>query len=352
MQHHTALLFGTRSLAFLGIACALGLSSCSDDNTPSWWKNLWGTDTAAAPGAQPAEKQGEAAVNTEEVLNFMIYNVGNTVRQQAGNPMWREQVRDMRNVLSSYYDARVKAGAAPAECAKLALFLADTTCNLTAYNKALDEYAGVLALLDQLPEDQRNSIDNRRIRSAVENGIGFCYLSLNTPKDALPHYEKALEIDKAIFNELAPAENAPLPAGKGLTPSLDKAAQDVLSSYRCLGECQFKADDPEEARDTYKRGTDMVARMQNLSPLMYIQYIRLLSALGNLESSCGQLRHAYVAWVTAREKAQQLAKASSSPAVQAQAIRYARELEQSARFVGKQLQEAQAAQTEGTNPQP
>lgn len=349
MQQHTAPLFGSRSFALLGLVCALGLSSCSDENTPGWWKKL--TSGSSAETAQPAEAASkdaaaseEAAITKDEVLSYMIYNVGNTVRQQASSPLWRAEVRDMRNVLESYYNAHVKNGSNLVESVRLGLFLADTTRDLTAYDKAIEEYTAVLANCEKLTEEQINSVDLRRLRSAIENGLGSCYLAQRKPREAQPHYENALEIDQSIFAELAPADDAPLPTGEALTPNLAKAAEDLLSSIRCLGECQFMAEDPEEARDTFKRGQDLVVRMKNLAPPMSIQYIRLLTDLGNLESSCGQMRQAYAAWMNAASIAQRLRQVAPTPAIQAQAARFLRELEPSIKSVGKQLQDAQAAE--------
>lgn len=348
MQQYSALQLGSRSLALLGMACALGLSSCSDENTPSWWKNLVGGSGSAPAEEVKAEEpvaEPEQGITAEEVLAYMIYDVGNAVRQQASSPMWREQVRDMRNKLEEYYDVRVKNGSDPVERVRLGLFLADTTRDLTAYDKALDEYSAVLAECEKLTEEQINSVDLRRLRSAIENGIGSCYFAQRKAAAAMPHYEKALKIDLEIFNELAPENDAPLPTGNALHPSLAKAAEEVLASYRCLGECQFMADDPEEARDTFKQGQDLVVRMKHLAPPMSIQYIRLLTSLGNLESSCGQLRQAYAAWMNAANIAQRLRQVAPSPAVQAQAARYMQELEPSIKTIGKQLQEAQAAES-------
>ena len=278
------------------------------------------------------------------MLDYMIYSVGNLVRQQASSPQWREEVRDMRNRIETYYNSLVQSGADMTSRVKLGLFLADTTRDLTAYDKALEIYATTLKDWESLPEAERNSVEGRRIRSSIANGMGSCYLATRKAADALPYYEKALEMDEALFNELAPANDEPLPADDNISADLARAAEDVLSSYRCLGECQFSADDPEEARDTYKRGQELVVRMKNLKPGMSIQYIRLLTALGNLESSCGQIRQAYAAWMNAANVAQRLRQVAPSPAVQAQTVRYLRELEGSIKSVGKQLEEAQKAQ--------
>lgn len=276
----------------------------------------------------------------------MIFNIGNMARQQASNPLWRAEVRDLRNRLENYYNSISENAENLQQRIKLGLLLADMTRDLTAYDKALELYNNVLKHLEALPEADRNSIESRRIQSSVENGIGSCYLARRKANEALPHYEKALELDTARYKELAPADGAPLPTGKDLTPELETAAEDLLSSYRCLGECQYMANDPEEARDTYKQGRQIVLNMKNINAGISMQYVRLLSALGNLESSCGNLRQAAEAWAGAGELAQRLRKASDSPAIQAQTTRYLRELENSLKSIAKPLEEMRRAEAE------
>ena len=80
-----------------------------------------------------------------------------------------------------------------------------------------------------------------------------------------------------------------------MPPGVSQAATAVFSSYRCLGECQMLADDPEEARETLKTGIALAEEIRRMTPEMHMQYIRLLVAMGNLESRCGNesevLRH-------------------------------------------------------------
>lgn len=351
MQHHNPSLFGSRSMAILGIVCALGLTSCSDENTPSWWKRLTGKKekaVATAPAATPeAAKEAPAATADEkELLNYMIFTVGDLVRRQASNPTWHNEVRDMRNRLDDYYTKLEQNGGDMELRVKLGLLLADATRDLAAHQKALDLYAHVLQEWETLPEETRTTPAFRRIRSSIANGMGSCYLSRNKPADALPYYETALKLDEERFKALAPADGGALPMGDSIAPDLVQAAEDVLSSYRCLGECQLMTDDSEEARDSYKRGIDLARRMNNLQPSASLQYIRLHTALGNLESRCGQTRQALLEWREAAQWAQKLRQAAPSPAVQAQTARILSTLEPLIRAAVKQLQETQAAAAE------
>lgn len=356
MQQHSASLIGSRSLALLGIACAFSVSSCSDEDSFSWWRSK---DKATEPAAAEAEvapttaQESVAAASSEqlELLDYMIYSVADMVRREASNPAWRDEVRDMRNRLEEYYNALAEKGADAPALTKLGLFLADTTRDLSAFQKAQELYEKTLTHWEAASEEYRNSIAGRRARSAIANGIGSCLLAQRKASEALPYYENALELDRALFEELAPADKAPLPAGDDISPDLLHASEDILSSYRCLAECQLMAEDPEEARDTFKRGQELVLRMKHLKPGMSIQYIRLLSSLGNLESSVGQLRQAYAAWMNAANIAQRLQQVAPTAAIKLQANRYYRELEASIKSIAKELQETlkseQADQAEG-----
>lgn len=344
MAQHTASLISTRTLALMGLACALGTTSCSDENTPEWWKDLWGSSSEKpAAEAQPVVVNNN---NTEqkELLDYMIYSIAEKVRHEASNPAWHDDVRDMRNRLEEYYNSIEANGDNYQDTLRLGLFLANATRDLAAYQRALNLYNKTLSKWEAAPEEFRTGIEGRRMRSAIANGIGSCYFAQNKASEALSYYENALELDRALFEELAPADKAPLPQDDNISPELVNAAVEVLSSYRCLGECQLKAEDPEEARDTFKRGCELALRMKHLKPGMSIQYIRLLSALGDLEYSVGQLRQAYAAWTQAAGVAQKLQQVAPTAAIKVQATNYFRNLEAPIKNTAKELQEAQRAE--------
>lgn len=329
-------------LALAGLACALVATSCSDESTPGWWKSLTGSQSSAkeAP-AKPAATTAQENDARNELLDYMIFTVGEKVNHLATQPEWTEEVRGMRSRLEDYYNKLEEKGADLPLRVRLSIFLADSARNLRAYAKASEGYQTALKNWENLPADIRTSITGRRLRSAIANGTASCLLMQNKAAAAQPYYETALKIDEEIFNELAPDQGQPLPLNPG--PELERAAEDVLSSYRCLAECLQYADDPEEARETFQRGHTLATRMKHLKGGMSIQYIRLLSALGNLESRCGQLRQAQAAWTLAANLAQRLRQATSSRSLQAQAQRYLRELEPSIKSVNKKLKEEAAA---------
>ena len=335
-QYHSLSFIASRSAALLGLACTLGLVSCEDKAQTEQPSAPAATTPTATETTAVADKTSE-----KEILDYMIFSVGDMVRKQAANPTWRNEVRDMRNQLDAYYQTLNDKEDLPTRV-RLGLLLADTTRDMSAYGKAMDLYNAVKSDWERQDEAARKTPLGRRIRSAVANGLGSCYLAQNKYNEALTYYEEALEMDKALYRDLAPEGDAPLPAGDNISPDLLRAAEDVISSYRCLGECQFKAEDPEEARDTYKKCQELVMRMKNLKPGMSLQYIRLLSALGNLESSCNQPKRAYAAWLNALDVAQKLRQVAPTAAVQAQTIQFIRQLENSLKSVSHVLKEEQA----------
>lgn len=335
---------GSYGLAAMGVACALGMTSCKDKGAEQWNKAEAPAEQAVAAPESTAEAvagpQSAASAEQKELLNYMIFNIGKLAGEQANSAVWHDQVRDMRNKLEEYYDELEARGNDPQMSMNLGLLLADITRTMKSYDKALKLYNDVLAKWDSQPEATRQTLENRRMRSSIANGMGSCYLLQKKATEALPYYEKALEIDEAIFNELAPKNNEPLPAGNvQIDPDLERAAEDILSSYRCLGDCQLWADDPEEARDTYKKGQELAVRMNNLRPGASVQFIRLRSAQGDLENSCGQLKNAYAAWVHAGQLAQRLLQMRPSPAIQAQVAQALRKLDASLKAISPKVRE-------------
>ena len=334
-------------MALIGVICAAGLSSCGDDD------NSWCGHKHVAVEQPAADEENHAApdqtveAQQKELLDYMIFTIGDKVRQQAAQPMWREDVRDMRNKLEAYLTHLKETGADAMTIVRLGLLLADATLDMAAYSRAEGLYQDTLKDLDALPEDVRAGVPARRIRSALSNGIGSCYLMQRKFTEALPHYEEALRLDKELYDSLAPADGQPLPEGEEMSDDLAQVAADVLSSYRCLGECQALADDPEQARETYQKGNALAVQMTHLRPGMSIQYIRLLSALGNLESGVGEPKKALAAWARAAKVADMLRRPAPTPAIRLQAMRFLRELEASAKAVQPQIrqQEEETQQT-------
>lgn len=328
-------------LALLGVVCAVGLSSCGDEEG-SWCghKHVRPEPPAEekAPTVEVAPAPEEPRQDLQkELFDYMVYTIADKVRGLATQPAWRAEVRDMRNKLEAYYDRVKEEGADPMEVVRLGMLLADTTHDMTAYPRAQGIYENVLKDWEALPEDVRTSVAARRIRSALANRMGSCCLMQRQFAEALPYYEKALELDKELFDSLAPADDQPLPEGDELGEDLENVSADLLSSYRCLGECQELANDPEQARETYQKGHELATRMKHLRPSMSIQYIRLLTDLGNLESRAEDPRKALAAWARAAKIADMLRRSDAPSAIRVRAAQYRRELEPSMKAAQHQL---------------
>ena len=341
------------SASVLSLLCAAILSSCGDDNSTSSLYNKIKSEKTAAPAAS-AEASTGLSPQQNDLFRYLLFSVANDVRRQANQPLWMETVRDMRNKIEAYYEAEKahRTSLSEEELVSLGLMLADTTRDLAAYEKAKGYYETAQKDWDALPQEVRNSVSGRRLSSAIANSMGYLCLVQRKTNEALPYYEKALEIDRALFEELAPANEGQLPTGEALSADLAKAAEDALSSYRCLGDAQFFADDPELARDTYSKGQALATRMNNLTPAIALQYVRLLSALGNLENSVGNPKKALAAWVEAAKRADALRRMgpSISGKMQLQTIRYLRELEQSIKAVNNKLIQESKSEEEAAAP--
>ena len=313
----------------LTFCCAAALDSCKDEAAKQ---------PAATAEAAPA---ANTDVQAKQLIDYMIFEVGNSLSREADKPMWRELVRDMRNQVEAYYNTLRSTNEDPERLVRIGLFLADGARHLSAFQKAFDIYTATLKDWDALPENVRNGVNGQRLRSFLVNGLASCLMQQRKMTDALPYYEEALKLDKARYKQLAPEEGKPLPTAENMGQDLENAAEDLLVSYRCLAECQLFADDPEQARETLQTGQKVALDMKNLSTGITFEFVHLLSTLGTLESRVGQPRKALAAWLQAAGLADQLRKSSSSPADKAKAVTLLRELTPPIKAVQTQLQSQQ-----------
>lgn len=180
------------------------------------------------------------------------------------------------------------------------------------------------------------------MQSGCQNGIGLCLLNQNKAAEALLRYEAALVIDEALYQAVAPKEGEELPAGD-VEPNLSRAATDLIDSYRCLGDCQRAVEDPEEALATYTKGQELGQRLKRLSSEMSIAYVKLLTSLGDLNSSLGKPKEALGAWVMAARICQSLNASSPKLEVKAETKRCYDALAPAINSVAQQLQNEQKA---------
>lgn len=343
---------GKISATAVGVAVLTALSSCdkiAQESTAPAEQEAAQTEVSAETAA-PTKVSAPAPAATDALLEMFIYDLGARASENAAHPELTEAVRNMLAHLEEYYTQQADFLAGKPAKVRLALRLADTAKDLTAWERACGSYDRALADFDALPEADREQTDNKRLLSSICNGKAFCLLRRGMVNDALQMYTRALEIDSALYALVAPAEGAALPEGD-VAPELARAAEEVFFSYRCLGECQEVAEDPEEARETFKAGIALAVRLDRLSPGMSLQYIRLLGALGNLESRCGNEREALAQWLQAATMCERLHNSTTNLIIRSKTARAFQSLVPNIQALQKKFGEEQPA-TEAPAAQP
>lgn len=326
----------------LGASALLGLSSCEDEQKT----------TTTTP--QVVEKPAEAApapVDTsakDALFEAMLYDLGKQASELASHPELTESVRNMLALMEDYYSQTADSTKGTTPRLRLSVRLADVARDLTAWERACNSYDRALADYEALPAAERDKTEAKRMLSAIYNGRGFCLMQQRKFSEAQEYYTKALAIDAALYELVAPPEGEALPEGD-VEPALARAAEDYFFSYRCLGECQEFVGDPEEARETLKNGIELAKRLDRLSPGMNLQYIRLLGALGNLEVRCGNEREALLKWADAANMCQRLFRSTGNLSIRYKTQRQLQSLMPNIKALQEKLQPAEqsAAQPEG-----
>lgn len=305
--------------AVLGLASALVLCSCEDKEA-----------APAAPAEDPAVAAEQKAPQEPELSAFdetrdalfdhVVFQLAQKVSNPELYPEVNAEVRDTLALLNDYYAALEKEAEMAEERVRTALLIAGMTCDLGAYAKAYTAYENALKQLELLPEDVRGGRDAKRSLSTIESGLGACLLYQGKSAEALEHFRKSLDTDLAVFKELHPDEKKPLEENN-VDPEVALAASAVMDSYRCLGDCQNVMNDTEEARETYKKGLEMVPALRVVTPKMAIAYIKLLIASADLENSLGNMKGAYVSWYQAGDLSKKLALGNHPLAIRAEAKR-------------------------------
>lgn len=321
----------------LGAGVLVSLSSCDGEEGTTLPEAQQVKETTSVPREEPTAKK-------DILFEMMVYEIGRKISGMASVPELTEDVRNMLLALQSYYDEMAPLNVGTPERARLALRIADVLRDLTAWDKALAAFDTAQNDYDALSDHFKAQPEIRRIQSAIYDGQGVCMLRRGRPSDAQAAYEKAQVVYAELYAAVAPKDDEKLPDGD-LDPALSLAAEDLMFSYRCLGDCQIATDDPEEARETYQKGIKLAQRLDRLSPGMTLQYIRLLGSQGNLESSCGRKREALTYWVQAAQICQRLYNSTSSARIRAQVAQLFQNLRPQILELAQQLQSAEAAKS-------
>lgn len=316
------------------------LTSCKGGKAAAPEQNAEPEQDAVALQQQAVLQQQE-----QQLLDYMIFQVGDKLRKEAEQSEWRETVRDMRNEVEKYYDKLRETRGNSERLVRIGLFLADAANDLNS-GKAQGLYEKVSEDLEALPNDVRAAIPMRRVESLVESGKGYCLMQQRKTDEALPHYEKALQLDQERYHRLVPDDRDGLPKGKDLSEDIEQAAADLLTSYRCLADCQLSADDPEQARDNLATAIKIAQRMKNLSPTIAVAVIRSVISMGDLENQLGNKDKALDSWESAWNLANDLGKRRPPLAVQALLVRLLNKLKPCIQNAREQVQRQKAEEAE------
>ncbi len=283
-------------------------------------------------------------VAREAVYRQLLEKIAPLVTDRATVAEFNEPAKLYLETLEAFYK-ELETQPPSVERADIARRVAELKRNLGAYAKALEAFERAMDDFEALPEAERQTVEGLRMHSSLVNGTGLCLLCIDKAADAIPNYEKSLELDIAVLRQLGVAEGAALPEGE-TDPNVSRAVADVLGSYRCLGESHAWTGDYEEAREIYKRGLEMMQTLDrlDLSSDMGIAYVKLCGALGDLESRCGNEREALAAWRQAAMYCDAIYRGSRLSSYKAQAKRFFDALSPLIAEKSRRLQEAAAAQ--------
>ncbi len=309
------------AMVVVGVAAMIGLNSCDEKPAAETKAGTEGqtvaeSEGAVVPSASATRTEAEAAL-----LDALIYDLGRCASENAQHPELNAAVRNMLELLERYYEQSKDALSGTPERVRLALRMADTTRDLTAWARASAFYDETLAAYEAMSPELRDKLENKRLLSVIRSGKAFCLMRSGKMDEALKLYTDALALDNEMYTMVVPTEGPVIPENGEVPEGVPQAAAAVFASYRCLGECQMLAEDPEEARETFKTGIALAEDIRRMTPEMHMQYIRLLVAMGNLESSCGNERESLRHWARAADMCRTLYGATNDVA-----LRYRMEL--------------------------
>lgn len=276
---------------------------------------------AAAPAATAPQKESGKDKAQKALIKQFTSDTFSTLSQYAAQPAFTESVRNTLQALQDYYDSMAEEQASE-ERIQILLSIAETCRDLTAYARAESNYKLALEDCLALPDLFRQTEEMQMTMSSIYNGIASCMLNnIATVKEAGAYYDKQIAIDEALFKAKLPSEETEI-TDEILNAGLGSAAANIISSYRCKGDGLVVTDELEDARDAYKKGASVVEKLKKLTPEMSLEYIKLLTALGNLESRCSNNKEALAAWVLSAQLCKKINEGSNNPKVKFETKRY------------------------------
>lgn len=275
------------------------LTSCGDDPGAS-----------KEPARQTAENQIKKAQETSNAAQKdalaltlrlfaerTIFDMGDMLRVYASSPEVQPSVRVLHELTENYLTALSKAEEeTPEEVLyriRVECKLGDLRSDLGAYDRAAECYRHVHEVLQTLPEDMKKRTDVCRVQSAVYAGLSYLSIVKNDLARALEYADEALKIDFALSERLAPKD------GGVADSQYEEVVADLMGSYKVKGDILVLRDDPEEAKDTYKKSVRLAERLKQGPPSMGRRQITVLSALGDVEKRMGNEKQAKAYWISA-----------------------------------------------------
>ncbi len=277
--------------------------------------------TETAPPAVETAKN--AAEETQEELNrYLNGEVMDLIIKSANSSAVRDVATVLLEKLENHYQA-ISEGPFDVARLELAVDIAECQRQLTAWERAYASYERALKDWEALAMKDKTEIRIQRLKSSIYNGLAFTLLartsnaSSNTDENrqtALNYFKEQLDSDLSIFNAVGPKEGDALPAGSW-SDDINRATNDLISSYRCVGDGFLLTGNNEDALAAYLEGVKIAQRVQKLSEQPTLQLIRILSSLGDLQLKMDKEKEAVQSLTSAAQVAIQLNKQSSDTRV-------------------------------------
>lgn len=336
--------FDTGRLA--GAAALVGaafLAACGDEEKEQ--KTAAQPTAASAPGS--AQDGGPCRESCcQEFVDRSIFEVADMLRTYVQAPEITESVRLLHELTEKYLDT-LHAVKSPSpedllyRC-RVESKLGDLRADLQAYDRAAESYTQVMKTMDTLPEKLQATVPARRVKSATLAGQAWLALVKGDLDTAQKSAEAALAIDESLVEQLTPKE------GETPHPAYESVARDLMGSYKVRADILNMREDPEEARDTYKKAVELAKQLKQGSPETARKLVVVLSALGDLEKQTGNIDKAIESWFSAAKFCQELSKQARRD-VKAQAVRDFKALKE--RIEGAQVEKkAQGKDVQPTEP--
>lgn len=278
---------------------AVMLSSCGDEQSASQEtvRQTTGNKVKEERATSNTPQEDVVASTLRRFADRSVFDMGDMLRVYASSPEVQPIVRLMHELTENYMVALSKVEKeTPEEVLyrlRVECKLGDLRSDLGAYDRAAECYRHVHEGVQNLPEDMKMRTDVCRVQSAAYAGLAYLSIVKNDLSKALEYADEALKIDFALSERLAPKD------GGVADPQYESVVADLMGSYKVKGDILVLQDDPEEAKDTYKKSVRLAERLKQGSPMMGRRQITVLSALGDVEKRMGNEEQAKAYWISA-----------------------------------------------------